>query len=379
MIERFLKDAIKAKLSESKLILLEGPKGVGKQTLLNQIFDELNCNATSIDVTDKKTRKMLEESLSTLQNETAPFIVIREAQFLSNLQDLLELVLTGKIQSSVIVSCSYTPIIDPELVKALQMGEMLFTLYAPSFNESARHFGLTQESELLEERLIYGNYPSVLNDLENAEEILNNMIEEIVHTQLGAKDRVNKADKLLKMLKILAFQCGEPISYNDIAQRCGVDNETIERYIQLFEKAFILIRLQSMYNGHRYELKKTHCVYFQDNGIRNALIKNFNEPDLRNDMDQLWKNYMVSERVKWIRMNGLEKDIFFWRTHTNQQMDYVELDAEKMMAFKSDPGMYSYEKQKKVKIPKSFETLYLQAKTSVLNKKTYWNFLTRKS
>lgn len=379
MIERFLKDAIKSKLTESKLILLEGPKGVGKHALLQQIFSELNTDVSVIDVSDKKTRKALEESLDSLQNESVPFIVIREAQFLSNLQSLLELVLTGKIQSSVIVSCSYTPIIDPELLEALRMGEMLFTLYAPSFNESARHFGLTQESELLEERLIYGNYPSVLNDLESAEETLNEMIEEVVHTQLGAKDRINKADKLLKMLKILAFQCGGPISYNDIAQRCGVDNETIERYIQLFEKAFVLIRLPTMYNGHRYELKKTHCVYFQDNGIRNALIKNFNEPDLRNDMDQLWKNYMVSERVKWIRMNRMEKQIFFWRTHTNQQMDFIELDTDKMMAFKSDPGMYSYEKQKKVKIPKSFETLYPEAKTSVLNKKTYWNFLTRKS
>jgi predicted AAA+ superfamily ATPase len=180
------------------------------------------------------------------------------------------------------------------------------------------------------------------------------------------------------MLQILAFQCGEPISYNDIAQRCGVDNETIERYIDLFERTFLLIKLPSFYNGHRYELKKTHCVYFQDNGIRNALIQNFNPPELRNDMDLLWRNYMVSERVKWIRSLGLQKEMFFWRTHTQQQMDFIEVDADKIMAYKSDPNQFSYAKRKTVKVPKLFQTYYPQAKTGILNKSTYWNFLTRK-
>lgn len=378
MIERLLKDAIQAQLKESKLLLIEGPKGVGKRTLLERIFQEENASYQLLDVSDKTLRKSLEENPGTLRTIGDPYIVIRQAQYLSNLQQILEMVLTGEVGSTVVVSCSYTPVMDPELLEALKMEGMLFTLYAPSFNESAKHFGLSQETELLEERLIYGNYPAVLSDLEHASEILNEMIEEVVHTQLGVKDRVNKADKLLKMLKILAFQCGEPISYNDIAQRCGVDNETIERYIQLFEKAFLLIRMPSLYSGHRYELKKTHVVYFQDNGIRNALIQNFNEPELRNDMDQLWRNYMVSERVKWIRMNGMDKQLFFWRTHTRQQMDFIEVGADSMMAYKADPGMFSYEKRRKVKVPKSFEESYPNAKTSVLNKTTYWNFLTRK-
>ena len=379
MIERFLKDPIQQKLTESKLLVLEGPKGVGKRTLLSKVFHNLNVEAKVLDASDKKTRKSLEENPSVLGSETAPFIVIHQAQYLSNLQPILESVLTGSIKSTVVVSCSYTPLIDPELIEALRMEGMYFSLYAPSFNESAKHFGLTQESELLEERLIYGNYPEVLSDLEHASETLTAMIDDVINTQLGARDRVNKADKLMKMLKILAFQCGDSISYNDIAQRCGVDNETIERYIDLFEQAFLLIKLPSLYSGNRYELKKSHCVYFQDNGIRNALIQNFNETDLRNDMDRLWRNYMISERVKWIRMNGMQKELYFWRTHTNQQMDLVEVDSDKMMAFKADPSMFSYEKHKPVKIPKSFEDLYPEAKTSVLNKKTYWNFLTRKS
>ena len=113
------------------------------------------------------------------------------------------------------------------------------------------------------------------------------------------------------MLQLLAFNVGLPISYNDLGERCGLDNETVERYIQLFEDAFVLIKLPSFNNGNRYELKKAHCVYFQDNGIRNVLISNFNPTFLRDDMNELWRNYMVSERVKWIRMNNLKKSIYF--------------------------------------------------------------------
>lgn len=379
MIDRLLTAALTKQLSESKLLLLQGPKGAGKRTLLAQIFEDQNLPYEIVDVSDKKTRKQLEENPNYLASIEAPYIVLRQAQFLPNLQEILEGVLMGEIKSTVVVTCSYAPLIDPELLEALRMGEMLFTLYAPSFNESAKHFGLAEETELLEERLIYGNYPAVLGNLENAAEVLTEMIEDTIHTQLGAKDRVNKGDKLLKMLKILAFQCGDAISYNDIAQRCGVDNETIERYIELFERAFILIRLPCLYNAHRYELKKTHTVYFQDNGLRNALIQNFNPPDLRDDMDRLWRNYMVSERVKWLGMHGNEKQLYFWKTHTQQQMDFIEVDADKMMAYKSDPGMFSYEKRKMVRIPSAFEKYYPEAKTSILSKTTYWNFLTRKS
>lgn len=379
MIERGIEKAVSDAIHSSKLVLMEGPIGAGKQTLLDRILRKQQLDFSTADVADKKVRKSIEENPEILASYSAPILILRQAQYLSNLQAILEMTLTGAIKSTLIITCSYTPLLDPELREALRLEGMLFTLYAPSFSEAAKHFGLTHEIELLEERLIFGNYPNVLSDLENAEALLIQQIDEVVHTQLGAKDRVNKADKLMKMLQILAFQCGEPISYNDIAQRCGVDNETIERYIDLFEKAFLLIRLPSYSKGHRYELKKTHCIYFQDNGIRNALIRNFNPPDLRNDLDALWRNYMISERVKWIRTLGMEKELYFWRTHTRQQMDFIEIGKDSMMAYKADPAMFSYAKRQKVKIPKSFEELYPDAKTSVLNKSTYWNFLTRKA
>lgn len=378
MIERGIHEAVSSAISQSKLVVIEGPQGAGKQTLIAQILRQQSHTFSLIDLSQKQVRKSVTENPAQLSEYETPFIILRQAQFLPNLQSILEMTLTGELNATLIVTCSYPPMMDPELCEALKMEGMWFSLYAPSFSEAAQHFGLTHEVEMLEERLIFGNNPNVLSDLEHASKHLLDMIDDILHTQLGAKDRVNKADKLMKMLKILAFHCGEPISYNDIAQRCGVDNETIERYIDLFEKAFLLIRLPSFHNGHRYELKKTHCIYFQDNGIRNALIQNFQEPEFRNDLDALWRNYMISERVKWIRMQGMKKELYFWRTHTRQQIDFIEKGSETLMAYKADPSMFSYATRKKVKIPKSFEETYPEAKTSVLNKSTYWNFLTRK-
>ena len=378
MIHRGIHTSVSEAISKSKLVLIEGPKGAGKQTLISEILTEKSLGFALVDLSQKQVRKSVEEHPGQLTGYDEPVLILRQAQFLSNLQSILEMTLTGKLKSTLIVTCSYPPMMDPELRKALEIEGMLFSLYAPSFSEAAQHFGLNHEIELLEERLIFGNYPQVLSDLENASKHLTELIDDVLQTQLGAKDRVNKADKLMKMLKILAFQCGEPISYNDVAQRCGVDNETVERYIDLFEKAFLLIKLPSLYNGNRYELKKTHCIYFQDNGIRNALIQNFNEPEFRNDLDALWRNYMISERVKWIRTQRMNKQLFFWRTHTRQQMDFIEIGKDTLMAYKADPSIFSYATRQKVKIPKSFETAYPQAKTSVLNKSTYWNFLTRK-
>ena len=171
----------------------------------------------------------------------------------------------------------------------------------------------------------------------------------------------------------MAFSIGEPVSYLEIGERAGLDNETVMRYIALLEQADILVRLPSYATDKRYELKKSNCIYFMDNGIRNALISNFNPTFLRNDMDQLWKNYLVSERIKWTRMNGIQSEFRFWRTHTRQQMDLLEIKPTEIRAYKMD-----WEKRKKVKIPKYFTELYPEAITRVLNRSTYWPFLSKK-
>ena len=371
MVPRIQKERLKQAFNSSKITLVRGPQMVGKLQLIISAIEDLKKTFSVIECHNKKSRSIIEERL--IDSKNVDFIILSEAQLLDNLQSIVERALTDQIKPALVIHCSFNPSIDPELMEALRVEKLDIKVFAPSFYESAQHFGLPKEEELLEERLIYGNYPAVLDDLEHAELTLRELIQDVITTKLGANDRINKGDKLLRVMQLLAFSIGEPISYNEIGERCGLDNETVERYITLLEDAFVLIKLNTYHTEQRYELKKAHCIYFQDNGIRNALISNFNPTFLRNDMPELWKNYVVSERVKWIRLSDMEKDVLFWRTHTRQQMDFVEV-GEQTFAYKAD-----WEKRKKVKIPAMFTELYPSVKSSVLNRSTYWNFLSRKN
>lgn len=372
MIPRIQKDRLQEKLRENKLVLLTGPKHIGKMSMLDEIIEENNWTKSHFDCNNKKVRKSIEET-PTQTRVSTEILIIEEAQYLANLQEILEDVLAGDIKATTVVCCSFAPRVDEMLLEALRMEGLEVPVFAPSFYESAQYFGLPEEEKLLEERLIFGNYPQVLADVEHAELTLRELIQEVLFTNLGANDRINKEDKMMRMLQLLAFHVGDAVSYNGIAEKIGLDNETVERYVDLLVEAFILIKLPSYHTNQRYELKKSQAIYFADNGIRNALISNFNPTFLRNDMNELWRNYVISERVKWIRMNQLDKKIYFWKTHTKQQMDFLEIDSNSFRAYKTD-----WEKRKKIKLPKSFSESYPTAKSSSLNRSTYWTFLTSK-
>jgi predicted AAA+ superfamily ATPase len=376
MITRIQFTQLKENIASNKLVLLTGPRQVGKRTAVQQALSDLSQVAVEFDASNKKVKKLFE--IVNVKNLTinfngSKFVVIHEAQYLENLQDMIELVLSGEINSTLILCCSYEPMIDEVLREVLQMQGLELTLLPTTFYELAQKNSLPEEEKLLEQRLIYGNYPAVTEDIENAELSLREMVQEVIFTNLGVSDRINKGDKLVRMLQIISFNIGEPISYNEIAEKCGLDNETVERYVDLLVRSFILLRIPTYYNGHRYELKKTHVIYFVDNGIRNVLISNFNPMFLRNDIDQLWRNWLISKRIKWNRLNGKTAEYKFWRTHTRQSMDFIEIDGQKIAAYKS-----SWEKKKKVKFPAAFTEAYPTISTHTLNRSTYWGFLTKK-
>ncbi len=376
MISRIQYAQLKENIATNKLVLLTGPRRVGKRTAVQRALSDLSVSAVEFDASNKKVKKLFE--IVNVKNLTinfngSKFVVIHEAQYLENLQDMIELVLSGEINSTLILCCSYEPMIDEVLREVLQIQGLELTLLPTTFYELAQKNSLPEEEKLLEQRLIYGNYPAVTEDIENAELTLREMVQEVIFTNLGVSDRINKGDKLVRMLQIISFNIGEPISYNEIAEKCGLDNETVERYVDLLVRSFILLRIPTYYNGHRYELKKTHVIYFVDNGLRNVLISNFNPMFLRNDIDQLWRNWLISERIKWNRLNGKTAEYKFWRTHTRQSMDFIEIDGQKIAAYKS-----SWEKKKKVKFPAAFTEAYPTISTHTLNRSTYWGFLTKK-
>jgi predicted AAA+ superfamily ATPase len=376
MITRIQFAKLKENISQNKIILLTGPRRVGKRTAVQNALSELKINAIEFDASNKKVKKQFESVNTTSLNENFQgqrFVIIHEAQYLEKLQEMIEIVLSGEINATLILCCSYEPLIDELLREVLQLQGLEMNILPTTFYELAQKNTLPEEEKLLEKRLIYGNYPEVTENLEHAELMLREMVQEVIFTNLGVTDRINKGDKLLRMLQIIAFNIGEPISYNEIGEKCDLDNETVERYVDLLEKSFILIRMPSFYNGQRYELKKSHVIYFVDNGIRNVLISNFNPLFLRNDIDQLWRNWLISERIKWNKLNGKQVEYKFWRTHTRQTMDFIEIQEGKIAAYKT-----SWEKKKKIKFPASFSEAYPSISTHTLNRSTYWGFLTKK-
>lgn len=374
MVERFISSRIAEHIANNKILVLLGARGVQKgNTVLHLIEDQ---DATLLlDVSNKKVKTKIEKIEGSFIPlfENKKYVLIRDAQLLSNLQSVIEELLNSNTETHLILLCSYEPVLDKVLRDVLLMEGLLLEIYPPLFQEIANAIGIVAFDKQLEDRLIFGNYPKVLEDKDQAGDYLIELVKDAIFTNLNPNERINKGDKLVKMMQALAFDMGEPISYYDIGQRAGLDNETVERYIDLLEKAFILKKIPCYYAGNKYELKKTHTVYFMDNGIRNAIIQNFHPIDLRNDISALWKNWLIAERIKWNAHNGNKVNYFFWRTHTRQQMDFIEEKDGKLMAYKS-----IWDKRKKPKFPASFKTYYPDAGLFALNKSTYWGFLSKK-
>ncbi|AEA43326.1 ATP-binding protein [Fluviicola taffensis] len=373
MIERTLEPIFRQKCQESKIVVLKGARRTGRLTLVSRVFNLENSSIGLIDCSNKKELQIFRkgglDSLKTF-SEGKKVIIIRDAQLLESLQDYIDFAIENEVLENVVLICSFEPELHEDLWEALREQGLELNLFPLSYSESAKFYGLVQEDKELEQRLIYGYYPEVIMNQDESERIVSEIIESSIFTQLGASERINKKENLIKLLRHLAFNIGKVISFNDLGRKCGLDNETVERYVKLFAKANLLVLISSYNNGHRYELKKSHVVYFLDNGIRNALIRAFQPLEFRNDVEELWRNFVISERYKANQYAGKTPEVFFWLTHTKQEVDYLELNNGEAFGVKM-----SWDDSKKIKIPTSFGELYPQVKVTGISKKTFWTFL----
>ncbi len=375
-MKRTQKNQILEQLASSRILLISGPRLAGKEELIEEVLQEAKGQQLHLNVAPKKERRRMEEMQANdlvQAFQGYDLIIIHEAQYLKNLQQIIELILQDELPCSILLNCSFEPVMDDLLREVLESQGLHIRVYPPSFYELASHFGVSEEDKLLEQRLIYGNYPAVVANLDTAKEVLEHLLDTILVTDLGVTDRINKKKQMIRLLQLLAFQIGEPVSYNDLATKCGLDNETAERYVDLLVKAYVLVRIDSYSTAKRYELKKSHLVYFVDTGMRNMLIQNFNPSDLRMDIDQLWKNWLTVERIKWMNINNKTIAFLFWRTHTRQQIDLIEQSEQGAIAYKM-----AFDKKKKIKFPQMFNEYYPGLPQLTVNKQTYWGFLTKK-
>ena len=243
----------------------------------------------------------------------------------------------------------------------------LFTL---SFEELASHNGLLQEEAMLSHRLVYGSYPDVVLSPGNEKEVLRQLTDSYLYKDILLWQNIKKADKLVQLLQALAFQVGSEVSFNELGKLLNLDNQTVEKYIQLLEQAYVIFRINAFSRNLRKELRRGRKIYFFDNGIRNALIANFNPINLRQDSGLLWENFLISERLKTLEYNRIWANRYFWRTQDQQEIDYIEERDGVLYAFE-----FKWNPKKQARFSKSFTNAYPDHQLRTIHPDNFSEFL----
>lgn len=245
-----------------------------------------------------------------------------------------------------------------------------YMMFPFSFAEMVEHHGLLEEKRMLAHRLVFGSYPDVVTHPGDERSILSELADSYLYKDILMFDKIKKSDKLVKLLQALAFQIGSEVSYNELAQTCGLDPKTVESYVQLLEQAYIVFRLGSFSRNLRNELKFARKIYFWDCGIRNAIISNFQMPETRLDMGALFENYVIAERLKKLRYEKSYANSYFWRTSAKQEIDYIEEIDGKLSAFE-----FKWNPKRKASVPLTFARSYPNVGFQVITRDNYEDFL----
>jgi len=327
MIKRVLQNIIRDEIKDfHKAIVVLGARQVGKTTLLKQLVkdkkDVLYFNADEPNVRDLFTNVGKQQLMQVLGN--AKYVVIDEAQRIENVGITLKIITDQLPDKQLFVSGSSSLDLANKINEPLTGRKFEHILFPLSFGEMVEHTNLWEEKNKLKTRLIYGYYPEIVTNPGKEIALLQNLTGSYLYQDILSFGWIKKPVILDKLLKALALQIGQEVKYNELAKTVGADKETIERYIDLLEKVFIIFKLPALNRNVRNEIKKGKKIYFYDTGIRNAVIGDFKNFDLRTDKGALWENFIVSERIKFLNYNGFYGRYYFWRTTQQQEIDFIE-------------------------------------------------------
>lgn len=327
MVYRLIKEQIERRLYRGKVIIVVGPRQVGKTTLLRMLTSDTDRRVVVWNCDEPDVRRKLAEPSSTqLGAETAnvDLILIDEAQRVQNIGITLKLLVDNYPEKQVVVTGSSAIELSNSINEPLTGRKYEYVMYPFSAEELIREFGATEERRMLERRLIYGSYPEVVNLEGEERETLTNLVSSYLYKDIFSFQDVRKPEIIEQLLQALALQVGSEVSFNELGRLLGLTSITIQRYIDLLEKSYVVFHLRSFSRNVRNELKKSRKIYFYDNGVRNALIGDYKPLALRNDTGALWENYVISERMKHNAYSGFYGKSYFWRTQQQQEVDYLE-------------------------------------------------------
>lgn len=374
MIARDLFETLKNQLFKGKAIILLGPRQAGKTTLINALKNSLTQNVLWLNGDEANVREALSNTgLSQLRSIIGnnQVLVIDEAQRIENIGITLKLIVDNLPEVQVIATGSSSFELANRINEPLTGRKYEHLLLPLSLHELQNHFGYLDEKGMLHHRLIFGTYPEVVTHPGEETQILKSLSGSYLFKDIFSWENIKKPDRLELLVKALAFQTGNQVSYHELGQLTGLDNETVEKYILLLERALVIFRLNSFSRNLRNELKRSRKIYFYDNGIRNALINNFNQVEFRSDIGQLWENYLISERMKRNNFRQHYCNTYFWRNHNQQEIDYLEEYGGKIYAYE-----FKWNIKRKVSVPGSFVEAYPGNEWSVINVDNYLDFLT---
>jgi predicted AAA+ superfamily ATPase len=371
MIRRVLTEIIQSKTNKAIIVL--GPRQTGKTTLLNSIIQDLN-NKLFLDCDDPLVRELLEnantERLRQIIGNNA-VIFIDEAQRIKNIGLTLKIITDQFKQVQLYVSGSTSFELANEINEPLTGRKWEYILFPISWKELENHFGFVKSVQQLEQRLIFGMYPEIINNTGAEQSILKQITDSYLYKDILSFKSVRKPEIVIKLLKALAIQVGQEVSYNELANTLQIDKNTVISYIDLLEKVYIVYRLQPLSRNLRNEISTNRKIYFYDNGIRNALVANFNPLSMRQDVGALWENFLMSERLKTVHYNQIFVNQYFWRTKQKQEIDYIEERGGKFYAYE-----FKWNPNAQTRFSESFLKGYEPAETKIIHRNNFQEFLT---
>lgn len=374
MIARDFNKLLEKYFFKQKVFVIIGARQVGKTTVVKQVVKSFGDNAKYINGDEADIYPIFKRPTSTQLKALLSdnkIVVIDEAHQIPNIGRALKLVIDTFPEIQVVATGSSSFDIGNRVNEPLTGRKFEYMMYPLSVNELVNHFGLLEEKRMLEHRLVFGSYPDVVVNQGDEVRILKNLVSSYLYRDVLQLDGVKKPSLLSKILIALAYQVGSEVSFNEIAQLVGSNSHTVDRYIDLLEKSFVIFRLRAFSRNMRNELKKSQKIYFYDNGVRNAVIGNYNATINRTDVGVLWENYLMSERIKRLELSDFYGYRYFWRTTQQQEIDLIEDIDGQLYAFEFKWNVNS----KKDKIPRSFTNHYPDAETMVVTPDNYMEFL----
>ena len=372
LIIRKIKKDLENALFKGKVVILYGARQVGKTTLVKNIIEEysndsLYLNCDEIDVRQSLTDKTSTELKSFIGARR--LVVIDEAQRVKNIGLTLKLLIDNFPEIQIIATGSSSFELSGQIKEPLTGRKTEFYLYPFSVGELSQINSPLELNRLLEDLLIFGSYPGVIFAQSSREKIVRELATSYSYKDVLAYQDIRNPELLEKLLQALALQVGSEVSYTELAQLLGVNKVTIENYVRILEQAYIIFRVGPFSRNIRNELKKKRKIYFCDLGLRNALINNFNPVSLRQDVGALWENFMIIERIKRNNNLGVSNNIYFWRTTSGKEIDYIEDGGGDLSGYE-----FKWQKNSFTK-PKEFLDTYKNSTIKLVNKDNYLEFI----